>query len=125
MCAAAFLLAGASTQKRGTTYRIEFDNAFGLAKGGDFRVGGVNAGMTTDFDVVKRPGEAPKAVVEVEITEPGFADFREDAGCEIRPQSLIGEYYVDCQPGRAATQARLPAARCRSSRPPRRSPPTS
>ena len=76
-----------------------FDNAFGLTEGGDFRVGGVNAGKTTDFDVLKRPGEAPKAVVTAEITEPGLEDFRADASCEIRPQSLIGEYYVDCQPG--------------------------
>ena len=106
VCGVAFLLAGSSTEKRGTTYRVEFDNAFGLAKGGDFRVGGVNAGMTTDFDVVKRPGESAKAVVEVEVTEPGFADFREDASCEIRPQSLIGEYYVDCQPGQAGRKLR-------------------
>jgi len=44
--------------------------------------------------------------VDAEITEPGFADLRTDAGCEIRPQSLIGEYYVDCQPGHASR--RLP-----------------
>jgi ABC-type transporter Mla subunit MlaD len=37
----------------------------------------------------------------VEVTKPGFGDFREDASCEIRPQSLIGEYYVDCQPGKS------------------------
>jgi virulence factor Mce-like protein len=107
VCAAAVLMAGAASEKRGKTYKVEFDNAFGLTKGGDFRVGGVNAGMTSDFDVVKRRGESPKAVVEVEITEPGFADFREDASCEIRPQSLIGEYYVDCQPGRSGRK--LPA----------------
>jgi virulence factor Mce-like protein len=106
VCAAAFVMADASSEKRGKTYRIEFDNAFGLTKGGDFRVGGVNAGLTSDFDVVKRSGEPPKAVVEVEGTEPGFADFREDASCEIRPQSLIGEYYVDCQPGRSRKKLR-------------------
>ena len=78
-----------------------FDNAFGLTKGGDFRVGGVNAGQTTDFEVVKKQGEPPKAVVTVEVTKPGFGDFRTDASCEIRPQSLIGEYYVDCQPGKS------------------------
>jgi ABC-type transporter Mla subunit MlaD len=107
-CAAAFVLAGVSGGKpKGKTYRLEFDNAFGLVKGGDFRVGGVTAGTTTDFDVVKRPGQAPKAVVEVEVAEPGFADFRADASCDIRPQSLIGEYYVDCQPG--SSPRRLPA----------------
>jgi virulence factor Mce-like protein len=103
VCAAAFVLAGAAD--RGSdgqkTYKITFDNAFGLTKGGDFRVGGVNAGQTTSFDVSKKKGESPKAVVTAEITKPGFADFRKDASCEIRPQSLIGEYYVDCQPGKS------------------------
>ena len=107
VCAAAFLLAGASDpSKDGTTYEIVFDNAFGLTKGGDFRVGGVNAGQTTDFEVEKKQGESPKAVVTVNITKPGFADFRTDATCDIRPQSLIGEYYVDCQPG--SDDERLP-----------------
>jgi ABC-type transporter Mla subunit MlaD len=106
VCGAAFLLAGASNEKEGRTYRLVFDNAFGLVKGGDFRVGGVTAGQTTGFDVLKRRGEAPKAVVTAKITEPGFEDFRKDASCEIRPQSLIGEYYVDCQPG--SSKERLP-----------------
>jgi virulence factor Mce-like protein len=106
VCAAAFLLAGASEERHDRTYRIEFDNAFGLVPGGDVRVGGVNAGRTTGFNVVKRPGEAAKAVVEVELTERGFGDFRRDASCEVRPQSLIGEYYVDCRPGKAGE--RLP-----------------
>ncbi len=102
VCAGAFVLAGASDdQANGKTYKIIFDNAFGLVKGGDFRVGGVNAGQTTGFEVRKRKDEAPKAEVTVEVTKPGFGDFRKDASCEIRPQSLIGEYYVDCQPGKS------------------------
>ena len=32
------------------------------------------------------------------ITNPGFQDFRTDASCTIRPQALIGEKYVDCLP---------------------------
>src|SRR5215203_6710653 len=107
VCAAACGHAGASDQSsKGRTYRLMFDNAFGLVKGGDFRVGGVNAGQTTDFDVYKEKGESPKAVVTVEVTKPGFGDFRKDATCEIRPQSLIGEYYVDCQHGKS--DERLP-----------------
>jgi hypothetical protein len=39
--------------------------------------------------------------VTVDVSKPGFGDFRTDASCEIRPQSLIGEYYVDCQPGKS------------------------
>jgi ABC-type transporter Mla subunit MlaD len=99
LAGAVLLAAAAEEDDGGRTYRLEFDNAFGLVEGGDLRVGGVKAGSTTAFDVVKRSGESPKAVVEVEITEPGLGDFREDASCEIKPQSLIGEYYVDCQPG--------------------------
>ncbi len=39
-----------------------------------------------------------KAIIVLEITNPGFQDFRSDASCMIRPQSLIGEKYVDCNP---------------------------
>jgi virulence factor Mce-like protein len=102
VCVAAVLLAGASSEKSGgKKYKVVFDNAFGLVEGGDFQVGGVRAGKTSDLQVVKERGEAPKAVVTVEVKEEGFGDFREDATCDIKPQSLIGEYYVDCQPGTA------------------------
>ena len=39
-----------------------------------------------------------------EIDDPGFQDFREDASCLIRPQSLLGEKFVECEP----TQPRAP-----------------
>jgi ABC-type transporter Mla subunit MlaD len=97
---AAFALSGASDNgSKGHKYKIVFDNAFGLTQGGDFRVGGVRAGKTSKFDVEKKPGHAPKAVVTAQITKPGFDDFRSDATCTILIQNLIGEYYVDCQPG--------------------------
>jgi virulence factor Mce-like protein len=100
VCIAAVVFAGAGSQDaKGKRYNVVFDNAFGLVEGGDFQVGGVTAGKTSDLKVVKREGESPKAVVTVEILEPGFGDFRKDATCDIKPQSLIGEYYVDCQPG--------------------------
>ena len=98
---AAAVFAGAQDDeaKSGTEYKIIFDNAFGLTKGGDFRVGGVKAGSTPTFKAITPKGGPPKAEVTAKITEPGFGDFREDASCNIKPQSLIGEYYVDCQPG--------------------------
>ena len=86
------------------TYYLYFDNAFGLTTGGDFKVAGVRAGKTTAFKVHDVNGR-PLAKVTAEVTEPGLADLRRDARCEIRPQSLIGEYFVDCQPG---TGSRLP-----------------
>ncbi len=87
-----------------TTYRVVFDNAFGLTEGGDLRIAGVRAGTIEDLRI--SGGYPPKAVVDVKVSEPGFADLREDATCEVRPQSLIGEYFVDCQPGDAG--GRLP-----------------
>jgi virulence factor Mce-like protein len=90
---------------QGKSYLIYFDNASGLADGGDFKVAGVRAGSTAQARVVRRGGR-PLAVVEARVTEPGFADLREDARCEITPQSFIGEYYVDCQPG--TSDRRLP-----------------
>ena len=46
-----------------------------------------------------------KAAVVLAIDNPGFEDFRQDADCTIRPQSLIGEKFVECTP----TQPRAPA----------------
>ena len=101
VAASAVLFAGASEEDSVRKYKIQFDNAFGLVEDGDFRVGGVTAGKTADLDVteLEKGSGQYKAVITGEITEPGFEDFRKDATCDIKPQSLIGEYYVDCQPG--------------------------
>jgi virulence factor Mce-like protein len=100
LVAGATVAVGASgdEEKTGKTYELLFDNAFGLTEGGDFKVAGVRAGQTSTFDVTTVDGR-PLALVKAEVTEPGLADLRRDARCEIRPQSLIGEYFVDCQPG--------------------------
>ena len=109
-CAAAVVLTGGKEEVGKRTIKIPFDNAFGLTEGGDLRVGGVKAGITKKFGVSRGPecqskktaaqgGTRTCAVVEARITEPGFESFRADASCDIRQQSLIGEYFVDCQPG--------------------------
>jgi virulence factor Mce-like protein len=95
--AAAVLSATKSSVPKGTTVKIVFDNAFGLSKGGDFRIGGVKAGKIKDFTATRT--EPPKAVVTALINQPGFDGFHKDAQCDIKPQSLIGEYFVDCQTG--------------------------
>jgi ABC-type transporter Mla subunit MlaD len=38
-------------------------------------------------------------VVTVSVTQDGFGPFRTDAFCQSRPQSLIGEYFIECEPG--------------------------
>jgi ABC-type transporter Mla subunit MlaD len=88
-----------SSNGQGKTYKIQFDNAFGLTTGGDLKIGGVRAGKTSGFDLKKIGDGRYVAEVEGKVTVPGVSGFHKDASCEIRPQSLIGEYFVDCQPG--------------------------
>jgi ABC-type transporter Mla subunit MlaD len=76
------------------TYRVELDNAFGLVTGSQVRVAGVNAGTVKDLDI----NEAKRAVITIEVTGP-LSSFRESATCSSQPQSLIAEYFLDCQPG--------------------------
>ena len=86
--------------------RAYFDNAGFLVEDEEVRIAGANVGTISSVDVA-RPGEvvtadgsdAPgKAVVVLKISDPGFQDFREDATCIIRPQSLLGEKFVECKP---------------------------
>jgi virulence factor Mce-like protein len=88
---------GAGDGAKGKTYKVVFDNAFGLVKGADFKVGGVAVGSITDLNVTRDA----RALVTVQATKggAGFAGLRDSATCTVRPQSLIGEYFVDCQPG--------------------------
>jgi virulence factor Mce-like protein len=104
--AAAALALGAKSDSgpERKSYEIVFDNAFGLTEGGDFKVAGVRVGTTGELRVIR--GRRPLALVRAEVSEPGFADLRADARCEIKPQSFIGEYFVDCQPG--TSDRRLP-----------------
>ena len=104
LAAAVLTAAGGEEDKVGATYEVVFDNAFGLTEGGDLRIAGVRAGTIDNLRLTS--GYPPKAVVDVKVSEPGFGELREDATCEVRPQSLIGEYFVDCQPGQA--RRRLP-----------------
>jgi ABC-type transporter Mla subunit MlaD len=71
-----------------------FDNADFLVPGQDVKIAGAVVGSVTGVHLTKDH----RARVEMEIEE-GFAPFRSDGSCTIRPQSLIGEKFVDCQPG--------------------------
>jgi ABC-type transporter Mla subunit MlaD len=76
------------------TVRAIFDDAGNLIPGEDVTIDGVKAG--TVGEVVPTPGA--KAAVTLKIDNPGFQDFRADATCTIKIQSLIGEKNVDCLP---------------------------
>ena len=78
------------------TYKVELQNAFGLVSGEQFKVGGVPAGKITAIGLDEK---TLHAVVTVQVSQTGFGHFYSDAFCESRPQSLIGEYFLDCSPG--------------------------
>ena len=79
----AFVLTGASGGSSTQTYKLVFDNAFGLTQGGDFKIAGVRAGQTARFSISK---ERPrKAVVEVKLSQKGVGKLRDDSLCDIKP----------------------------------------
>lgn len=106
---AIFLIAGGRDDDDAYLVRAVFDNSSFLVEGEEVRVAGATVGKIEAVDVT-RPGEIDsyedgrpqaipgKAVLVMRIEDPGFQDFRRDASCLIRPQSLIGEKFIDCRP---------------------------
>ncbi len=85
-----------STRGEDNPYQVRaiFDNAGFVIAGEDVKIAGVKVGKIASLDVT----DDFKAVVVLEISEPGYQDFRSDATCIVRPQSLIGERFVECTP---------------------------
>jgi virulence factor Mce-like protein len=97
--AAAYVLTtSGAKEEKGNQFTVEFDNAFGLVKGGDVKVAGVRAGQVTTLRLDRK---TKRALIDFKITKQGFGDLRSDTYCESRPQSLIGEYFIDCTPGKS------------------------
>ncbi|HEX2391525.1 MAG TPA: MlaD family protein [Solirubrobacterales bacterium] len=102
------LLAGGGGGSSAYRVRAIFDNGAFMVPGEQVRVAGANVG-TIESVSVSMPGETVahngdeavekpgKAILVMEITDPSFQDFRQDASCLIRPQSLIGEKFIDCR----------------------------
>ena len=107
--AVVLLVSGGGGSSNGYLVRAVFDNGAFMVNGEQVRVAGANVGVIESVDV-SMPGETVayrkgkpvavpgKAIIVMSITDPGFQDFRSDASCQIRPQSLIGEKFVDCRP---------------------------
>jgi ABC-type transporter Mla subunit MlaD len=94
--AAALLLATAASDGGGTPYRVRaiFNNAFSVIPGEDVKIAGVKVGKIESLDVT----DTQQAAIVLRIDKAGFGDWRTDAHCTIRPQSLIGEKFVECTP---------------------------
>ena len=85
--------------------------------GEEVRIAGAKVGEVVEVDVSREdeivsledgPKAIPgKAVIVMRIDNPAFQDFREDASCIARPQSLLGERFMECehtQPRSAASE---------------------
>ncbi|HWT26249.1 MAG TPA: MlaD family protein, partial [Solirubrobacteraceae bacterium] len=98
-----------SREDDGYRVRAIFANAGFVVPGYDVRVAGVRVGRVADVEVTP---EARAALV-LDIEDAAFQDFRADATCRVRPQSLIGERFVECAPTqpRAAGQPMPPPLR--------------
>jgi phospholipid/cholesterol/gamma-HCH transport system substrate-binding protein len=103
------LVAGGGSGNGSYVVRGIFDNGGFMVTGEEVRVAGATVGEIESVGVTMpgevdsyedgRPQAVPgKAVIAMKIEDPGFQDFRSDASCLIRPQSLIGEKFVDCRP---------------------------
>lgn len=118
LAAAAIVLAAAigfavlttgSSGAAGGSYEVRaiFDDAAFAVPGEDVRIAGARVGSIQELDVT--PNQ--KAAVTLDIADSRFTPFYANARCSIRPQSLIGEKYVDCDPGTSTAPplARIPS----------------
>jgi virulence factor Mce-like protein len=88
-------LAAAGGRQPGS-YRVAaiFSNAAGLIPGQNVEIAGAVVGDVKSIRLT--PDHRARAELEVQS---GFVPFRSDATCDIKPQSLIGEKFVECDPG--------------------------
>ena len=89
--------------------RAIFDNGGFLVPGEEVRIAGAKVGAIDRGRRHRRRRGRPRRRQprarqgrgRAAHRRPGFQDFREDASCIIRPQSLLGEKFVECQPDRS------------------------
>jgi phospholipid/cholesterol/gamma-HCH transport system substrate-binding protein len=81
---AAAVVVVATGDDDGGDYKVRaiFDNAGFVIAGEDVKVAGVKVGTIDSVDVT----DDYKAAVTLDITDPGYQDFRQDAECIVRPQ---------------------------------------
>jgi ABC-type transporter Mla subunit MlaD len=97
VAAIAVAVARGTPRSSGSHYLVRgiFDDASFAAPGEDVRIAGANVGSIQSLDVTA----SKKAAVTLSISDARFQPFYANATCSIRPQSLIGEEYVNCLPG--------------------------
>jgi phospholipid/cholesterol/gamma-HCH transport system substrate-binding protein len=90
------VLGTGASNDNGGSYRVRaiFDSASFLVAGEDVKIAGVKVGTIESLGVTP----ANKAAIVLRIDDPAYQDFKKDAFCTIRLQSLIGEKFVACIP---------------------------
>ena len=119
LCAASLFVFGVGAESDDSDrylVRAVFDNGTFVVQAEEVRVAGARVGEVESVDVSREDeivsldpephAEPGKAIIVMRIDDEAFQDFREDASCIIRPQSLLGEKYIDCAP----TQPRAPGS---------------
>jgi phospholipid/cholesterol/gamma-HCH transport system substrate-binding protein len=76
------------------TVRAIFDDAGNVIGGENVKIDGVKVGTVGTVT----PTPQSQAAVVLNIENPGFQNFRNDASCTIEPEALIGEKFVNCLP---------------------------
>jgi phospholipid/cholesterol/gamma-HCH transport system substrate-binding protein len=87
------------SEKPPNSFRVDaiFDTAKGVIPGQLVKVAGVRVGIVKDVKLTPDY----KARFEMEV-DGRFAPFRADAACEIQPEGLTAENFVQCNPGTPA-----------------------
>ncbi len=90
------VLGTGASNDNGGSYRVRaiFDSASFLVPGEDVKIAGVKVGTIESLGVTPQN----KAAIVLRIDDPAYQDFKQDAFCTIRLQSLIGEKFVACIP---------------------------
>ena len=99
------VISGSSGGSQSTArFDVIFDDARGLVAGQLVKIAGARAGSIDD--VVLTSGF--KARIEASVDR-RFMPFHADATCTIRPEGLIAENYLECDPGTAGSPALEPS----------------
>jgi ABC-type transporter Mla subunit MlaD len=94
------LLAGSGS----STFKVDvaFDTAKGMTPGQVVKIAGAKVGTVTAVRLERTPGGGYAALMELDIDR-RFNPFHANASCQILPEGLISENYVDCNPGSVRT----------------------
>jgi ABC-type transporter Mla subunit MlaD len=92
--------------ENGGEYKVRaiFDNAAFAIAGQDVMIAGAKVGAIDELEVT----DDLHAALVLKIDDAGFHDFRQDAECRIRLQSVIGEKLVECVPTQPRPEGEQP-----------------